>query len=162
MGTMKNILASILFVSAILCQTSQGRLRESVAECKARYGEPVSVDNDTAGMEFKKNGFTIIAFFEKGRAVMIVFSRPKSGIITINEGISNDQIATILKGNSASEKWEKKENMDFTGYSWVLSGKNDIARYDTIDKTLCLVTAEKTAAINKEAIDKRKKDVDGF
>jgi hypothetical protein len=62
----------LLFIALLaLPGNARGRIGETLDECKARYGRPVSIQKDAA--LFLKNGLTVSVHFIAGKVDQIIY-----------------------------------------------------------------------------------------
>jgi hypothetical protein len=141
-----------------------GRLGETVPECKARYGEPISVEEAASMLVFKKAGFNICVTFDQGRASYIFISKekPSSGFSIGDPEISVAERETFRNANTGGSKWILREDFDFVNETHDTEDKKRVVMYDTLKHHLMFFTMDyaKKRAAAKEA--EEKKALEGF
>jgi hypothetical protein len=104
---MKQILL-LAAACALVAGTAQARVFETVAQCDARYGKPVSTVKTEIGsnVSYAKNGVSITVEFRKDAAVSVTFfkatdkDKPDE-----NRTWSKDEIQKLLEANGGERKW---------------------------------------------------------
>lgn len=120
------------------------RLGETVAECKARYGEPVHIVEKTSAMHFSKAGFRLVIEFYKGRAAGVMIEKEaEPGVLQIgNPEISKTEIDTFLQANSGGGEWVENSEGDFVNVIWFSKGGRNLAVWQKFEHTLSFMTKE--------------------
>jgi len=65
----------VFFAFILTIRTCDGRLNETLEQCKVRYGEPIVLNKDNATAVFEKSEIRVQAHFAKGKVDRIEFSR---------------------------------------------------------------------------------------
>lgn len=117
---MKLILLAACCTLSIWASTAHARIGESAAQCRARYGAPVSTEvigaaaENRTSMVYHKNGIEVVTTHDSGKCACLTLKRLDGG------ALSPTQIETILAAN-APGKWTRLDSRQ--GMTWVTSDK---------------------------------------
>jgi hypothetical protein len=95
----------LLFIALLaLPRNARGRIGETLDECKARYGTPVSIQKDAA--LFLKNGLTVSVHFIAGKVDQIIYY--KKDPLGSKKSVSPSEAETmiLLQVNAQDTPWE--------------------------------------------------------
>lgn len=101
---------------ALTVSAAYGRLDETVAQCKDRYGEPLRSDSCGCGdvpepydaeprqvadkhLRYKKDSIDVYIGFVGGKAVSIAY------VLADNDHLTRDKIERLLALNAPAQKW---------------------------------------------------------
>ena len=144
---MKKNIITILTVLA-LSTLAHARIGETVAECKARYGEVKLEDEDQKF--YQKSGYTIAIFFnDNGKCCQIHYLKSGEGELTEKE------VNAFMNANG--KNW-KKIKANKTYIKWESGGK---FAYDTAG-TLLIRTIAHDAFVFDEADRKEAEKLNAF
>lgn len=93
---------------ALAAGTAQARVFETVEQCSARYGKPVSTVRTEIGSNanYAKNGVSISVEFRKDAAVSVTFYKlPDKDKPDENRAWSKDEVQKLLEANGGERKW---------------------------------------------------------
>ena len=147
---MKLALLALVFILGVTT-TAQARLGENADQLVARYGQPLS-ENDQkregdkialADVVFQKGGFRIEVTVTEGLSVAEVFSKINGDPLTINE------VRVLLTDNSQGFDWQAPQGI--RGEKWWTRDDNATARLAP-DGSL---TIKSRALVAKESVAKR-------
>ena len=147
---MKLALLALVFILGVTT-TAQARLGENAEQLVARYGQPLS-ENDQkregdkialADVVFQKGGFRIEVTVTEGLSVAEVFSKINGDPLTINE------VRVLLTDDSQGFDWQAPQGI--RGEKWWTRDDNATARLAP-DGSL---TIKSRALVAKESVAKR-------
>lgn len=148
---MKIILA-IMIAAAVT--SAKARIGETPAQCKARYGEPLNVDQGPPlHAAFKKNGIVIMAEFFEGKAAMIIFTKEKTDILGKSIKMSSHEIEALKSANGQDREWIEQKIFSLDD-QWQTEDGEIYARLDALNNWLLFMTKEhieRTAQAKKKS-----------
>ena len=148
------IWTAILAAAVLGTAGASGRIGETMAQCKARYGKPVSEAKGT--FRFEKAGFLICAWFDGDRCDRITFDKIKKDRNGMFETFAEAEIQTLLAANSGGKDWrDVSRASDY--YKWQTDGGERIAETDGNRRGLVIYTASYTAREEKRYKAEREK-----
>lgn len=149
---MKTLLAALIFISAV---KAQARLGETPQECVTRYGQPISIDKETAMLGFRKEGILIAATFRDNACVLISYMKDVTEQNPNGGGrFSDAEIEVLLESNAnGGGKWREP----LLSFHDVWINDTSQAQHDKISGMFSVMTlAEKERqAAEKAAQDKK-------
>ncbi len=138
------------------------RLGESLEECKARYGEPYEVLQESSTACFNKAGLTVIIQFDKGRAAGIVFHKKKEAGETVIAPLSDTELVALLASNSGGATWVEREDLDLVKKIYDTKDESRLAIYDKIQHRLSFFTMAYLNMIEAKKEAEEAKNLNGF
>jgi predicted aminopeptidase len=136
------LVVALLVLVAPLCTFA--RIGETLAQCKARYGDVViegNADMDLPVKLFKKLDLNIAVHFYQERADFIVYLKG-------DEAFSRTEFDTLIKANGGSKKWEKRGEKD--GWeNWVTQDESLVAFFNTVPGGSVIIRTKR--AVEREA-----------
>ena len=95
----------LLFIALLaLPRNARGRIGETLDECKARYGTPVSIQKDAA--LFLKNGLTVSVHFIAGKVDQIIYYKKDPLSSKKSASPSEAETMILLQANAQDTPWE--------------------------------------------------------
>lgn len=141
------------FALLFLSITAEARLGETVAECKARYGEELDRDDAKRYLGFNKNGFIVMAFFDADlKCEKLIFLREDKG------EMSSTQKDLLVKANLGDSAEATRFGID---EGWV-SETTGIGVYEMLHETLSFWTVAAAERMIEERKAAESKALDGF
>ena len=147
-------LVTLLFL-LLLTLPARARLGETEDQSIARYGQPISVkdvdgENDYRTLEFRKNGYFIMAYFLNGKCALLGLNKDDKSEFSDNE------IQALLDDNSEGHAWAKNDT-NSTNREW---DRDDgaLAQYYIFKDSLFICTKNYIIAenIRKKAVEDKK------
>lgn len=147
---MKTILCCLLLFTTA---TAHARLGETIAQCKARYGEEIARDNEEKYLGFHKNGFVIMAYFDDQSLCkkLIFFQDDKSAL----SDYQKDFLVEANFGKGAVKSFIGIEE------SWT-DNKTGLAIHSLLYKTLTFMTLAAAQEYLQEIKAEQLQTVEGF
>ena len=157
---MKNWLVfSLIAILMMLSNKASARIGETLDQCKARYGEPVTVDGDT--YTFMKNGLLVIVEFYENKVDLIGFRKAEENALSIAADMSDNEIQTILSANGNGNNWRKREVISINK-EWEAEDVTMFAQYITMQNILMIFTKEYLARFDAAKKAKENNNLKGF
>lgn len=150
---MKALLISLLLMTA----SAQARLGETLAECKKRYGEPVSADKDKMEYAFSKNEMVVVGIFREEKCIQISF---KKASLSGSSSLSEEEVQILLSANGGGQKWTRMEDQIMME-GWTTEDERQ-AHLVPIAGILTLTTREGREQLAKEKAASDRKKLEDF
>jgi len=145
---MKSPLFQTIVLTVALLVPAKARIGETVAESDARYGKPTEIKSPSR--YYSKNGYKIVVKFRGGKAAQITFGKEKMDSDGVREGMTKEEIQSILKSNGDGAEWEKANVGGPLCLSWVTKGMARVGIYQPLDRFLLIITKEENDKGNEE------------
>lgn len=93
---------ALFFAALMITGNAFGRIGETVEQCAARYGAPISVDASTGFHSYQKSGMDIICKFTAGQCAVIVYTHTDRDVLGHGSEMSSEEIDTLLHANGGT------------------------------------------------------------
>ncbi len=137
---------------AVAVASASARIGETLEECQARYGKPVSAAKPGEMVAFYKDDiFLGVSFFE-GKADLIIFTK-KAGQRTVH--FTDEEIEMLLKANGHGQKWSKVPGSALKA-RWITDDGSVAAESDPEGELTMMTRAhiERSNAVRKSQAEK--------
>lgn len=155
---MKTLLA---LVALFFTVPTFARIGETPAECIARYGEPLQVDQEKSQLIFRKGEIMLIAHFHEGKCDRLSMRKAEQDILGNPAEMSDTELQVLMEANGGGKVWRKKDVLALANV-WETEDGAVSAQYETLERFFTIYTKEALARqiAEKKAADEKK--LDGF
>ncbi|GEP44474.1 hypothetical protein [Brevifollis gellanilyticus] len=100
----------------LLASPAQARIGETLAECTARYGDPVSVNLDPPVTMHEKAGIRVACFYFEGKCDFIYFKNLKTDTEGTPMPFTDAERKVLFEASSAGKDWTPDSEEDQVAY----------------------------------------------
>ena len=155
---MKMSIATIAVVFVVSCSNCSARLGETLDQCIARYGPPISSSSKPADLPnglgesiatFDKNGVVVVAIFFKGTV------GGESILKADKSAFSDTEKSVLMDADCANQTWNKMEGISMDE-RYVRADGSAYAICQNLDHALCFYSKDYFNALQaKQAADQK-------
>ena len=129
--------------------SAHARIGHTLEQCIERYGEPVSVNEKTKSVTFRKAGFGVEVYFFEGKCEWITLVKFVEGSTQALQAIDSVEIETFIKANGGDRVWREIEPPPEGHISW--RTKDDSLRAVYVSAPEWKLSVYSTAALRRRS-----------
>ena len=145
--------ATLLFLVAQA--SAHARIGHTIEQCIERYGEPISVNEKSKSVTFRKAEFEIEVYFFEGKCEWVTLVKFVEGSTEALQAIDGVEIETFIKANGGDREWQEVESPPGGHISW--RTKDDILSAVYISAPQRKLSVYFTAALRRRSFQSSQK-----